>query len=73
MKRIKLVNWIIKLYLISAVVLCISFTFGGRKDTEALKSAEFLECSKNEGDFGCDSCYFLIYGKHIDTYSLFIK
>jgi hypothetical protein len=33
----------------------------------------FLECSKDQGDMGCDSCYYLVYGKHIDTYSLFYK
>lgn len=28
----------------------------------------FLECSQNEGDQGCDSCYYLVYGKHIEDY-----
>ena len=35
------------------------------------KWEQFLECSKNEGDMGCDSCYYLIYGKHVDTYDKF--
>jgi hypothetical protein len=25
---------------------------------------EFLECSKDQGDMGCDSCYFAIFGVH---------
>lgn len=33
-----------------------------RAGTQDQKKA-FLECSKNEGDRGCDSCYVLIYGK----------
>lgn len=34
------------------------------KDT--VKWNQFLECSENEGDLGCDSCFFLIYGYHVE-------
>ena len=33
------------------------------------KWEQFLECSKEQGDAGCDSCYFLIYGYHINPYT----
>jgi hypothetical protein len=36
-----------------------------------VKQEAFLNCSKDEGDAGCDSCYYLIYGVHLDTYSLY--
>jgi len=26
---------------------------------------KFLECSKDQGDAGCDSCYVAIYGRHV--------
>ena len=26
----------------------------------------FLECSKDEGDMGCDSCFYLIFGYHAE-------
>jgi hypothetical protein len=39
-----------------------------REQDEREKWERFLECSKNEGDAGCDSCYFLVYGKHIDPF-----
>lgn len=41
------------------------------READSLKWEQFLICSENEGDAGCDSCYFLIYGEHVDTYSLF--
>lgn len=30
--------------------------------TERHKWNQFLECSKDQGDWGCDSCYHAIYG-----------
>lgn len=35
----------------------------------ASKQEQFKECSKDQGDAGCDSCYFAIYGHHIDPYT----
>lgn len=58
-------------------ILLIFFTFFAlavnhdAKKIKAEKWERFLECSKNEGDLGCDSCYYLIYGKHVDTYDKF--
>jgi hypothetical protein len=39
------------------------------KKQDNVKWEQFLQCSENEGDAGCDSCYFLIYGKHIDMFT----
>ena len=33
---------------------------------DTVKWNQFLECSENEGDLGCDSCFFLIYGYHVE-------
>ena len=56
------------------IMVVISMLISGcatTKDNDPLSRAgtqdqkeRFLECSKNEGDQGCDSCYFLVYGKH---------
>jgi hypothetical protein len=35
----------------------------------ASKQEQFKECSKDQGDAGCDSCYFAIYGYHINPYT----
>ena len=35
------------------------------------KDQQFKKCIENQGDMGCDSCYYAVYRKHIDTYSLF--
>jgi len=35
------------------------------------KWAQYYECSENEGDWGCDSCYHAIFGVWVDTYSLY--
>ena len=37
-----------------------AITEGLKKDTARWN--QFLECSKNEGDAGCDSCMMLIFG-----------
>ena len=58
------------------IVLTIFLTLGilaVRHDLNKMRQERFIECSRDEGDAGCDSCYFLVYGKHIDTYSLFYK
>lgn len=62
------------IYLTVAVLLAVYFTFAGRPHHEALQGdeelrARFLECSADEGDAGCDSCYFVIYGYHINPYT----
>lgn len=33
---------------------------------DTVKWNQFLECSKDEGDLGCDSCFFKIYGYYLD-------
>jgi hypothetical protein len=33
---------------------------------DSVKWAEFLECSKDEGDAGCDSCFTAIYGYSLE-------
>ena len=33
---------------------------------DTAKWAEFLECSKDEGDAGCDSCFTAIYGYSLE-------
>lgn len=33
---------------------------------EEAKWEEFLECSKDEGDWGCDSCFFKVFGYHAE-------
>jgi hypothetical protein len=53
--------------IIIAATFCCSGTFR-TYDPEAVKWERFLQCSENEGDAGCDSCYFLIYGKHINPF-----
>lgn len=30
--------------------------------SDSVRWAEFLECSKFEGDAGCDSCWYVIFG-----------
>lgn len=35
-----------------------------RQDT--VRWEQFLECSKDQGDLGCDSCFYLIYGYYLD-------
>ena len=30
------------------------------------KWERFLECSKDEGDAGCDSCYYMVYHKYYE-------
>ena len=30
--------------------------------SDSVKWAEFLECSKFEGDAGCDSCWYVVFG-----------
>ena len=52
--------------LIMAALLAIGIRNDGADDSR-LKAA-FEECSKDEGDAGCDSCYFKIYGKHINPF-----
>ena len=55
------------IYFIIAVIYCISCaTLAGVQQS---RETRFLECSENEGDAGCDSCYFLIYKKHINPYT----
>lgn len=70
MKRIKIVDYLLVSYLALAGLLAIGFTLRGAftplPDT---KMKQFLECSKDEGDAGCDSCYFAIYGYHIDPFT----
>lgn len=67
----------VKVLLIIVIVYIISYYYFSALNTQVeryakyLKQQEFLKCSENEGDLGCDSCYFLIYGKHIDTMELF--
>jgi hypothetical protein len=34
--------------------------------SDTVKWNAFLECSKNEGDWGCDSCFHKIYGYRAD-------
>ena len=60
--------WIILLTFLGLITLAIRHD---AKQIKAEKWVRFLECSKNEGDMGCDSCYYLIYGKHVDTYDKF--
>lgn len=33
---------------------------------DTVKWNQFLECSKDQGDLGCDSCFFKIYGYYLD-------
>lgn len=33
---------------------------------DTIKWQQFLECSKDEGDLGCDSCFYKIYGYYLD-------
>lgn len=55
------------------IVLCIilGLAIEGRlKSNNKIADAkwkQFLECSKNEGDMGCDSCYVLVFGKHAEN------
>lgn len=41
-----------------------SLSRAARADT--VKWAEFLECSKDQGDAGCDSCFTMIYGYSLE-------
>lgn len=33
---------------------------------DTVKWNQFLECSKDQGDLGCDSCFFKVYGYYLD-------
>ena len=41
-----------------------SLSLVARQDTA--KWAQFLECSKDQGDAGCDSCFIMIYGYSLE-------
>ena len=45
-----------------------SLSLAAQQDT--LKWAQFLECSKDQGDWGCDSCFIKIYGFSFEGYVL---
>jgi hypothetical protein len=70
MKRIKIVNYLLIGYLTLAGLLAIGFTF--KKAFTPLpdtRMEQFLDCSKDQGDSGCDSCYFAIYGYYINPFT----
>jgi hypothetical protein len=39
--------------------------------TKEQKLKLFLECSKDEGDAGCEECYYKIYGVYLDAYQIY--
>lgn len=41
-----------------------SLSRAARADT--VKWAQFLECSRDQGDAGCDSCFTMIYGYSLE-------
>lgn len=42
-----------------------SLSLVAQQDT--VRWAQFLECSKDQGDWGCDSCFIMIYGYSIES------
>ena len=59
-----------KKYLTIIIIVCVIAWVGSylhRLDTEAGKWNRFLECSKDEGDMGCDSCFFMVFGYHAEA------
>lgn len=54
------------LYCLLTGFILLTLMFFVTPETDYQNQQRFLECSINEGDAGCDSCYYLIYGKHID-------
>ena len=66
---------LIILMVISAIATSCTPAKGLNNDDPLLRAGtpeqkeRFLECSRNEGDQGCDSCYYLVYGKHIDPFT----
>lgn len=56
----------ITLILIGLITLS-AFAYLMNNYSASAKWERFLECSKDEGDAGCDSCYILIYGHSIET------
>ena len=34
---------------------------------DPVKWQEFLDCSADQGDAGCDSCFFKVFGYHTDA------
>jgi hypothetical protein len=70
-------------FAILVIAMCIAFGFITSCKTNAypnnkaymndtLKWNQFLECSKDEGDLGCDSCFYLVYGYYLnDAYETY--
>jgi len=38
-----------------------------RRELDKIKWEEFLKCSENEGDWGCDSCYKKVFGYYPES------
>ena len=60
-------------FAILVIIACVAIGYridNPRPKAEApeVKWNKFLECSENEGDAGCDSCYLLIYGHTPDNF-----
>ena len=77
--NIKLINQITKemkkstLFAIMVILACIITGYAIEKpvkrlEYEAQKWERFLNMSANEGDAGTDSCYFVVFNKHINPY-----
>lgn len=64
MKRYNVISFVIAAYLVVALLFVSACAI-----KSAVQRHQFLECSKNQGDAGCDSCYYKIYGYYINPYT----
>lgn len=51
------------LILVIPVLIYIGIVIYNAKQVEQNKWNQFLECSQDEGDWGCDSCYNAVFGE----------
>lgn len=70
-ERLLFAAWIIAFFIIAGLISSLAVSCNASKNNDPLLKAgtqaqkdRFLECSQYEGDQGCDSCYYLVYGKH---------
>ena len=57
------------LVVLFAIIVLLGILFPCCSTVSLSDKAAFTQCSENEGDLGCDSCYFRIYGKLINPFT----
>lgn len=64
----RVLNISLRGYLVLSCIYVISCSVYN-KDIKSTKFEQFQECSKDQGDLGCDSCYYKIYGYYINPFT----